>query len=29
MGRRGRRWMLQSWDWRCRQQQLQELLLSG
>jgi hypothetical protein len=29
MGRRGRRWMLQSWDWGCRQQQLQQLLLGG
>lgn len=29
MGRRGRRWMLQNWDWGCRQQQLQQLLLGG
>lgn len=29
MGRRGRRWMLQSWDWGCRRQQLQQLLLGG
>ncbi|PZS31430.1 MAG: alpha-(1-2)-phosphatidylinositol mannosyltransferase [Pseudonocardiales bacterium] len=27
MGRRGRRWMLQNWDWSCRRQQLGELLL--
>jgi phosphatidyl-myo-inositol dimannoside synthase len=29
MGRRGRRWMLQDWDWSCRQQQINELLLAG
>jgi phosphatidylinositol alpha-1,6-mannosyltransferase len=27
MGRRGRRWMLQNWDWSCRRRQLRELLL--
>jgi phosphatidyl-myo-inositol dimannoside synthase len=27
MGRRGRRWMMQEWDWTCRQQQLRKLLL--
>jgi phosphatidylinositol alpha-1,6-mannosyltransferase len=27
MGRQGRRWMLQNWDWSCRRQQLGELLL--
>lgn len=29
MGRRGRRWMLQDWDWSCRQQQLSKLLLNS
>ncbi len=28
MGRRGRRWMLQDWEWACRQRQLADLLLS-
>ena len=29
MGRRGRHWMLQDWDWGRRQQQLEELLLAS
>lgn len=29
MGRRGRRWMLEAWDWSCRQQQLGHVLLSS
>jgi phosphatidylinositol alpha-1,6-mannosyltransferase len=29
MGRRGRGWMLQDWDWGCRRQKLVELLLAS
>jgi phosphatidylinositol alpha-1,6-mannosyltransferase len=27
MGRRGRRWMLQNWDWSCRARRLSDLLV--